>query len=299
MRNVLMQTTVAVMTAGVLSTCDVTPAWAGQAAPSEDRRAVSSELRGQIGGSINNAGAQLLVEYSRSRPLFASQDALLAGAHISGGAVTAMTPASVRGGAWIEAAPLSIISVRAGVEPAYYFGTFDSLASFSGRFDAFDAATRRDRGGAEPGSARRLYLTPSLRGRAGRFIAVASADFEWWSSTAAGPLFYEPTRDTLLDVSGDRLTVINAAALYEHSEGRPLRTGVMYSRMRVAGGSRNEVERLGVVSTYQAGGRLLSFARPNVTMSAYRYLEDSSKRGQWAASAAIGFSLRQRGRANN
>lgn len=135
-------------------------------------------------------------------------------------------------------------------------------------------------------------MTPTFRVRAGRFIGLASADLEWWSSNAAGPFFYELTRDTLLDVNGDRRTTVTSAVLYDHPlvTGR-LTAGVTHSRMRVRGGSLNEIQRLGVVAVRQSEGRFLSLNRPSVTVSAARYLDDPSKQGEWTASMAIGFSL--------
>lgn len=253
-----------------------------------------TDLRGQLGASFNNAGAQLSLDLSRRRPLSRSRHPLLSDAHIGVGGSTAFTPAHLRAGVWLEAAPVSVFVLRVGAEPAYYFGTFDSLASFGSRRDAFDTDSRRERGGAASGTAARLYVTPTLRLRAGRFVGLASADLEWWWSNAAGPFFYEPTRDTLLDVSGDRLMTVTSAVLYEHplATGR-LTTGVTHSRQRVRGGSLNEIQRLGVVVIRQSEGHFLSLDRPSVTISASRYMDDPSKQGEWTASIAIGFSLRR------
>ncbi len=220
------------------------------------------DFRGQLGASINNAGAQLSFELSRRRPLSRSRHPLLSEAHVG------------------------------LAEPAYYFGTFDSLTSFDSRRNAFDGDSRRERGGAVSGTTTRFYVTPTLRLRARRFIGLASADLEWWSSNAAGPFFYEPTRDTLLDPGGDRLTTVTSAVLYEH----PLATGhltagIAHSRMRVRGGSLNQIQRLGVVAIRQFDGRVLSLDRPSVTINASRYLDDPFKQGEWTASMAIGFSL--------
>ena len=96
----------------------------------------------------------------------------------------------------------------------------------------------------------------------------------------------------MLDASGDRLTTLTSAVLYEHplTTGR-LTAGLTHSRMRVRGRSLNEIQRLGVVAVRQYGGRLLSFDRPSVTLRVARYLNDPSKQGGWTASTAIGFSL--------
>ncbi len=208
--------------------------------------------------AARSAAAQLSFESSRRRPLFASRHPLLSEAHIGVGGSAAFTPAHARGGVWLEAAPMSVFVLRVGAEPAYYFGSFDSLTSFESRNDPFDTDSRRARQSAQSGTATRFYVTPRLQARAGRLIGVASADFEWWSSNAAGPFFYEPTRDTLLDTSGDRVTTLTGAVLYEHA----LRNG-----------------------------RLFTLDRPSVTVSVSRYLDDPNKQNEWTAAMAIGFSL--------
>src|SRR6185436_2855071 len=113
------------------------------------------ELRGQLGASINNAGAQLSFDLSRWRPISTSRNPLMSEAHVGVGGTAAFTPAHVRAGIWAEAAPLSIFVLRVGAEPAYYFGTFDSLTSFASRLDAFDTHSRHDVGDAESGTAGR------------------------------------------------------------------------------------------------------------------------------------------------
>ena len=261
--------------------------------PAQPAPAAVTDLRGQLGGSVNNAGAQLSFDLSRRRPLSKSRHPLLSEAHVGAGGSTAFTPAHLRAGVWLEAAPVSIFVLRVGAEPAYYFGTFDSLGSFDSRRDAFDPDSRRELAGTASGTAVRLYVTPTVRLRAGRFIGLASADVEWWSSSASGPFFYEPTRDTLLNVEGDRLTRVTSALLYEHplATGQ-VTTGVTHSRQRVGSGSLNDIQRVGGVVVREFEGTFLSLDRPSVTISASRYIDDPSKQGEWTASMAIGFSLR-------
>jgi hypothetical protein len=294
MRIITNPGTTALLVLGLLQTPAVLAAQERTPRPPAPGAAPASvvDFRGQLGASINNAGAQLSFELSRRRPLSRSRHPLLSEAHVGIGGSAAFTPANARAGVWLEAAPLSVFVLRVGAEPAYYFGTFDSLTSFDSRRNAFDGDSRRERGGAVSGTTTRFYVTPTLRLRAGRFLGLASADLEWWSSNAAGPFFYEPTRDTLLDPGGDRLTTVTSAALYEH----PLATGhltagIAHSRMRVRGGSLNQIQRLGVVAIRQFDGRVLSLDRPSVTINASRYLDDPFKQGQWTASMAIGFSL--------
>lgn len=251
-----------------------------------------TNFRGQLGASINNAGAQLSLDVSRQRPLSQSRHPLLADAHVGIGGTVAFTPAQLGGGVWAEVAPLSVFVLRVGAEPAYYFGTFDALTSFTSRSDPFDTDHRRQRDSAASGTATRLYVTPTIRLRARRFVGLASADVERWSSSAAGPFFYAPSRDTLIDVTGDWLTTVTSAVLYEHplATGR-LSTGVTHSRMRGRAGALNQVQRLGLVMVRQSTGQLFAFRAPSITLSAARYLDHPSKQGQWTAVMAIGFSL--------
>src|SRR5436190_23776123 len=63
-----------------------------------------TELRAQLGASMNNAGAQLSFDLSRHRPLSTSRHPLLSEAHVGVGGTAAFTPAHVRTGVWVEAA---------------------------------------------------------------------------------------------------------------------------------------------------------------------------------------------------
>jgi hypothetical protein len=141
---------------------------------------------------------------------------LTADAHLSFGTQAAASPSYARLGVWGQYAPLSIVSLRAGIEPSQFFGTFDSLMSFAAQDVPFDNDTRRDRGGAAAGRTLRLYATPTLRLRAGHLVALASGDVERWTSSAAGPWFYEPTRDTVLRTDGTVLYAARSVLLYEH-----------------------------------------------------------------------------------
>jgi hypothetical protein len=282
----------------VIAIVSVSGSIAGRAdAQTAARPAAIKEVRSQLGASINNAGLQQAFDASWRKPLSASTSVLLSESHVAFGGTIAATPASLRGGAWFEIAPVSFIVVRAGVDPSQYFGTFDSLTSFDSRTDAFDTDARKARHSALSGRTTKFYVTPALQFRAGRFAGQTSLDIERWSSSAPGPLFYEPTRDTLLDVTGDRLTTWSTAILYEHvrSGGGKFSAGPMHSLMRVQGSSDlNQVQRLGVVLIQQSAGRRLGLAQPRATLVVARYLDDSSKRGQWSAMAALGFTLRRR-----
>ena len=88
-----------------------------------------------VGASYNRLGLQHVFGVRWTRPLIRSRRPLLEGAHVSGGLSHTLTPSYMRVGAWAEVAPLSVLDVRAGLEPGAYFGTFGSLMSY-GSYDA-------------------------------------------------------------------------------------------------------------------------------------------------------------------
>ena len=141
-----------------------------------------------------------------------------------------------------------------------------------------------------------LGFTPTLQLRAGHFAGQSSLEVERWSSSASGPFFYEPTRDTLLAVSGDHLVTLSTVVLYEHAQrsGGTLSIGPMHSLMRVHSGDLNQVQRAGVVMIQQRPGRHMGLSNPRATVMVARYLDDPTKRGQWSAAVAVGFDLRRR-----
>jgi hypothetical protein len=260
---------------------------------------VVTELRTQVGASINNLGVQHTLEWSRRRALAPTAGPLRSEAHVQCGAVTSVTPSFVRAGVWAQVAPLSILVVRAGVEPAAYFGTFNSLMSFDRRDAPFDTDSRKDRGGATSGTVWRWYVTPTLRVRLGRVIASANADIERWSASADGPLFYEPTRDTLLAVSGDTLIGLRHVVMYEHVKagGARVAVGALHTLQRVDGfrhARLNQVEKLGGLFVWQSAGRVARMGRPTLTVSLARYLNDPAKRHGWTTTVTVGGTLRRR-----
>ncbi len=257
---------------------------------------VVRELRGTFGASVNNLGAQQTFELSWRKPISSSPSVWWSEAQVSAGVTSSLTPAHARAGVWAEVAPVSPLVVRVGIERAYFFGTFNSLMSFDSRHDAFDTDVRKARGGAVSGTAIRLYARPTLRFRLGRIMAATSAEFERWSSNAAGPYFYEPTRDTLFDADGDRVVTMTSAVLYEHRRpsGGRLSWGLTHARMRVNNDALNMIQRMGVVVIGQSEGRILKLSQPSLTVLVANYLDDPSKQGGWTAALAIGVTLHRR-----
>jgi hypothetical protein len=261
------------------------------AQPAEAGRSVT----GQAGASINNPGVQTTLEVSWLRPLSTSTHPLLAGAHLAAGAVHTLTPAQTRVGGWVQYAPLSMFVLRAGVDPSVYFGTFNSLQGYDRYDEAFDSDTRKGRAGAEPGVSLRAYVAPSLKMKAGPFVASAGAELEWWRANADQEFFYEPTRDTLLKSGGDRIIRTTAVVMYRRAlDSGSLAVGPIHTTSRVPDARHNDVRKVGVLAVREYGGRRFGLPRPALTLMAGRYLADPSKDGQWTAAAAIGFTAKRR-----
>jgi len=147
-----------------------------------------------------------------------------------------------------------------------------------------------------PGRTVKLFVAETVQLRAGHFAARSTLTLERWSSSAAGPFFYEPTRDTLLAVGGDNLAAGSTAILYVKSlaGGGQFMCGPTRSMTRVRGNQLNQVQKLGVVAVRQMSGNHFGLIRPNVSAQAFRYLDDPSKQGQWGAAMAVGFSIGKR-----
>jgi hypothetical protein len=276
--------------------CAMIPALAAAQAPAPNEPAqpsgVQRVIRDQVAGSINEPGLQNALEVSWLKPLSRSNHPLLSDAHVSAGLVSVTTPSAARLGGWIEYSPLSILDVRAGVEPGVYFGAFSSLLSFGAYTDPYDRQTRNARHDLKSGTGLRSYVEPAVKLKAGPVVARVGAEFERWSSSAAGPLFYEPTRDTLLKADGDYMMTLTSVAMYQRAgaSGGLVGAGIIHNLTRVFDApAGNRSERLGLIGFREFGSPLLRLPHVRVTAVAWRYLEDPSKRNQWGAALLIGF----------
>lgn len=264
------------------------PASSDPAQPSGVQRVV----RDQLAGSINEPGLQNTLELFWTRPLYRSTAPVLADAHFSVGLVSVLTPAAARLGGWVEYSPLSILDIRAGVEPGVYFGTFNSVLSFASYADPFDRETREARTDTKSATGSRAYVEPAVKMKVGPFVARVGAEFERWSSSANGPLFYEPTRDTLLKANGDYVMTLTSVAMYQRpgASGDLTGGGVIHNMTRVFDAPRgNRSERIGVIGFHEFGSPRLRLPHLRVTALVWRYLEDPSKRHQWGAAVAFAF----------
>ncbi len=262
---------------------------AADGVPAASRR--HREISEQLAASVNNLGLQNSLDLSWYWPLSESRNPLLSKAHLAWGVSQALTPSYARLGVWAEISPLSIVDVRVGVEPAQYFGTFNSLMSFDSYRDPFDSKTRSSRGGASAGAAGRVHVSPTLKLKAGPLVAVAGVDFEWWRSNAAGPLFYEPARDTLLRTNGDGLLSTSGVLLHEHDLGLggSFSAGVIHQLTYVHKAPANRIQRLGAIVVRQFGERRLGLKHPRLIATLTYYLDDPSKRHELGAAVALAF----------
>ena len=262
--------------------------------PSVDAR--GPELDETFGASVNQLGLQNTLGLRWTRPLTRSRHPLLADAHLRAGLTHTLTPSYTRLAAWFELSPLSILDLRAGVEPAAYFGSFGSLMSFDTYGDDFgDSARSARRAEAHAGTGTRLFLAPTLKGRLGSFVFASSASWEWWRSSAAGPLYYEPARDTLLRSDGDRLLTLSTVIARRQplGGGGEITCGLKHDLTEVFAAAGNRSQKLGVFAARQLAARHLSLpARSVVAVQVAYYLEDPIRKGQLGA--AVGVSLGRR-----
>jgi hypothetical protein len=269
----------------VLALLAVPPIVAAQEHASSRATSVSEE---SIGASFNQLGLQHVLGVRWTRPLFRSASPLLADAHVSGGLAHTLTPSYMRVGAWVEAAPLSILGLRVGLEPGAYFGTFGSLAARSG-YDDRSLSWPGSAGG--PGSGGRVYLAPTVKMRLADFALASTGALEWWWSSAPGPFYYEPSRDTLLRSAGDRLLTVSTVLVRQvpQRDHGSLTYGVSYDLTLVPAAPGNRSQRLGVVVARRLASQRLGLQSPTVGLRVGYYLDDPQRQGQ--LTAAVGVSV--------
>ena len=252
-------------------------------------------LTDTFGGSVNNLGVQQSLEARWTWDLSRSPDPLLADAHVSVGVTSHLSPAYLRAGGWAAWAPLSIVELRVGVEPVYYFGIVGSLIGFSRQDAVFDEEARRARRpDAISRVGLRLYAAPTLRARVGRVVASSTVELERWDVNAPAPhaYFYEPFRDTLLSSDGSSLWRTSTVVLRESGGGgRKLLAGLHHEFMRVRGAPGNDMHRLGPLAVWTLGDHRFGVHEPTLLLNVYYYLEDPYKRHEPGATIGVRFGL--------
>jgi hypothetical protein len=210
---------------------------------------------------------------------------------VSGGLSHTLTPSYTRLAAWGQLAPLSVLYIRAGVEPGLYFGTFGSLLSLDSYGSPFaDDQRRLRKQEAGAGTGLRLFVAPSLRVRAGTFAASATVSLESWRSSAEGPYYYEPGRDTILRAAGDELVNVSAVLVRQLSRpgGGRLTYGLSYEMTHVPGAG-NRSQRLGLVAVRRLASKHLGLPSPSLAARVGYYVSDPNRDGQ--LSLALGISV--------
>src|SRR5688572_16924157 len=81
-------------------------------------------LANTLGTSVNPIGLQDEIVLGWTWGLSRSRNPFLSDAHVAVGVSNNFSPAYDRLELWAEVSPLSVLDLRAGLEPVFYFGTF-------------------------------------------------------------------------------------------------------------------------------------------------------------------------------
>lgn len=252
-------------------------------------------LANTLGTSVNPIGLQDELTLSWTWGLSQSRNPFLSDAHVAIGVSNNFSPAYDRLEIWAELSPLSVLDLKAGLEPVFYFGTFGHLVGFTSYDADFSKDAReaiKDQAVSRTGY--RYHFSPTFKIKLGRLIARAGAGFEWWRVNAPGEFFYEPTRDTLLDSDGDALMTLSSQIFYEFPaspSGRKLLAGIFHDRIDVYDAPRNLRQRLGPIAICTLGDRRFGVREPTVVGSVFSYLDDASKDGELGGFLAVSFTI--------
>ena len=253
------------------------------------------ELANTFGTAFNPIGLQDQLGLSWRWPLSASRNPLLSDAHLSVGVANNFSPSYDRLELWVEVSPLSVLDLKGGVEPVYYFGTFGHLASFPSYDADFGKDAReavKDQAVSRTGI--RYYLAPTIKMKVGRIIGRSEAAFEWWRVDGPGAFFYEPMRDTLLDSDGDAMMTLSSQLLHEFPRtagGRHVLAGVFHDMNHVYDAPSNRRQRLGPIVLWTLADRRFGLRKPTVIGSVFSYVQDPSKDGEIGGFLAVRFVM--------
>ena len=223
-----------------------------------------------------------------------SKNPLLSDAHVSLGVLNTLSPAYERLELWAEVSPLSVLDLRVGLEPVFYFGTFGHLVGFPSYDADFGKDAReaiKDQAVSRTGY--RYLLSPTFKIKLGRILARSSATFEWWRVDGPGAFFYEPLRDTVLNSDGDAVMSLTSQLFYElrGGPGKTLLAGLFHDRMDVYDAPQNLRQRLGPIAVWTLGERRFGVREPTVIGCVFSYLDDPSKDGDLGGFLAFSFTL--------
>jgi hypothetical protein len=130
----------------------------------------------------------------RHAALTGHQPPVLQSTYVQLNGIMTATPAYLRGGARFDIQPLAILNLVLAYEGIQFFGTFDSLQSFSTVNEDFsDAAQSRrtDKGLSRVTNGRLLTINPTFQIRLWKITLVSSAEFVYTDiKVPAGDRFY-------------------------------------------------------------------------------------------------------------
>jgi len=244
---------------------------------------------------VNPVGLQHQLSVGWRWGLSESKNPFLSDAHFAVGVSNTFSPAYDRIELWAELSPLSVLDIKAGFEPVFYFGTFGHLVDFPGYDADFGKAAReavKDRAVSRTGV--RYHLSPAFKIKLGRLIARSGVELEWWRVDAPGEYFYEPMRDTLLASDGDFAIVSSSQLFYELARGpgkRQVLAGIFHDRISVPDAPDNRRQRLGPIVLWTLGDKRFGLHEPTLIGSVFSYLTDPSKDGGIGGFLAVSFAL--------
>ena len=268
------------------------PAASSSPTPSRDW---SRRLENTFAFVANPLGIQDAFEISWTKPINRSDAPLYKDAHVAAGVASRLTPAFERVGAWFEYSPLSVLDLRVGVEPVYYFGTYKVFLPFdraSARFDddVIEARVKE----AAAGFAGRVYVSPTLKARAGPLIARVRAELGFWKAQSKGePFYYEPAWDTLIKARGSRVLTVEALALREFQlrGDRKLLLGPAYDLTTVSDAGVNRKQDIALLAVWSKSGNYHALKDPTVAAKLIYFLQDPWRRHEPAVQIALVFGL--------
>lgn len=277
------------------ASADDAPAPAADPTPTPAVREWKRHVENTFAFVLNPLGIQDAVDVSWSRRLNGSESLIRKDAHVAFGLSNKLTPAFERLGAWVEVSPLSIIDLRVGVEPVYYFGTYKAFLRFPSASARFDDDVIEDRvKEAASGLANRFYFAPTLKARAGSVVLRVRAEISRFKAGDKGePFYYEPAWDTLIKAAGSTVVTTETIALREFklAGGKTLLLGPVYDLTRVSEAPANRKQDIGILAVWSKSGAVHALKDPTIAAKVFYFLEDPWRRHEPALQLAFVFGL--------